>query len=130
MSNHELRDWPQNGSPRRAGVSSLGVGGTNAHIVLEEAPELEPSSESRDWQLLQLSAKTKTLHLDAASQNLATFLRENPDVPLADVAYTLQVGRQPMAQRRVLWRYKMPPMLLRFWPLATANASSVTQASG
>ncbi|VAW36163.1 Polyketide synthase modules and related proteins [hydrothermal vent metagenome] len=99
--NDKLRDWPRNGSPRRAGVSSLGVGGTNAHIVLEEAPELEPSSASRAWQLLQLSAKTGAA-LDAASQKLATFLQENPDVLLADVAYTLQVGRQPMAQRRIV----------------------------
>ena len=99
--NDTLREWTRNDSPRRAGVSSLGVGGTNAHIVLEETPELEPSSESRQWQLLQLSAKTKTA-LEAASQNLAAFLQENPNVPLADVAYTLQVGRQPMAHRRVV----------------------------
>ncbi|MCB8926228.1 MAG: acyltransferase domain-containing protein [Ardenticatenaceae bacterium] len=99
--NHELRDWPQDESPRRAGVSSLGVGGTNAHVIIEEAPELEPSSDSRDWQLLQLSAKTNSA-LDAASQNLATFLQENPDVPLADVAYTLQLGRQPMPYRRIV----------------------------
>ena len=99
--NDTLREWPQNGSPRRAGVSSLGVGGTNAHIVLEEAPQLEPSSQSRAWQLLQLSAKTKGA-LDAATQNLADFLRENPTMSLADVAYTLQVGRQSMAQRRIV----------------------------
>ncbi|MAT96289.1 MAG: hypothetical protein CL608_04030 [Anaerolineaceae bacterium] len=99
--NHELREWPQDESPRRAGISSLGVGGTNAHVVVEEAPELEPSSDSRDWQLLQLSAKTSSA-LDAASQNLATFLQENPDVSLADVAYTLQVGRQPMPYRRIV----------------------------
>ncbi|MBK7897608.1 MAG: SDR family NAD(P)-dependent oxidoreductase [Anaerolineaceae bacterium] len=99
--NHELREWPRSDSPRRAGISSLGVGGTNAHIVVEEAPELEPSSESREWQLLSLSAKTSTA-LEAASHNLATFLRQNPDLPLADVAYTLQVGRQPMPHRRIV----------------------------
>ncbi|MEZ4593251.1 MAG: SDR family NAD(P)-dependent oxidoreductase [Chloroflexota bacterium] len=99
--NHELREWPDNGSPRRAGVSSLGVGGTNAHVIVEEAPQLEPSSGSREWQLLQLSAKSSAA-LAAASQNLAAFLRANPDVPLADVAYTLQVGRQPMPHRRIV----------------------------
>ena len=99
--NHELREWAKSDSPRRAGVSSLGVGGTNAHIVLEEAPELEPSSDSRSWKLLQLSAKTGSA-LDVASQNLAAFLRENPEMSLADVAYTLQVGRQPMTQRRIV----------------------------
>ena len=99
--NDKLRDWPQTNSPRRAGVSSLGVGGTNAHIVLEEAPMLEPSSDSRDWQLLQLSAKTAAA-LAKAGENLADYLRENPNVSLADVAYTLQVGRQPMPQRRIV----------------------------
>ncbi len=99
--NHELRDWVSSDSPRRAGISSLGVGGTNAHIVVEEAPELEPSSESREWQLLPLSAKSSSA-LEAASHNLATFLRQNPDASLADVAYTLQVGRQPMPYRRIV----------------------------
>ncbi|WP_420643165.1 SDR family NAD(P)-dependent oxidoreductase [Candidatus Leptofilum sp.] len=99
--NHELREWANNGSPRRAGISSLGVGGTNAHVIVEEAPQLDPSSNSRSWQLLQLSAKTKSA-LEAASQNLAAFLQENPDVPLADVAYTLQTGRQPMPHRRIV----------------------------
>lgn len=99
--NDKLRDWPQGSSPRRAGVSSLGVGGTNVHIVLEEAPQLELSGVSRAWQLLLLSAKTATA-LDIATQNLAAFLQENPKVSLADVAYTLQVGRQPMAHRRIV----------------------------
>ena len=99
--NHELRDWPQDESPRRAGISSLGVGGTNAHVVVEEAPQLEPSSDSREWQLLQLSAKSSAA-LDAASHNLAAFLQENTEVSLADVAYTLQLGRQPMPYRRIV----------------------------
>ncbi len=90
---------PRNGWPRRAAVNSLGVGGTNAHVVLEEAPVLEPSSDSRPWQLLTLSAKTPTA-LNKLSQRLADFLQNNPDVPLADIAYTLQQGRQAMAYRR------------------------------
>ncbi|MCA9916753.1 MAG: SDR family NAD(P)-dependent oxidoreductase [Anaerolineales bacterium] len=99
--NDTLRDWPQGDAPRRAGVSSLGVGGTNAHVIVEEAPELAPSSASRDWQLLPLSAKSASA-LETASQNLAAFLQENPAVALADVAYTLQLGRQPMPFRRVV----------------------------
>ena len=46
-----------NGTPRRAGVSAFGVGGTNAHVVLEEAPELPPAAEDGRPQLLVLSAK-------------------------------------------------------------------------
>ena len=100
--NAKLRDWPVlQDAPRRGAVSSLGVGGTNAHVILEESPVLEASSPSRPCQLLTLSAKTPTA-LEQASDNLAAFLQENPEVPLADVAYTLQRGRQPMKHRRTV----------------------------
>ncbi|MCA9979158.1 MAG: type I polyketide synthase, partial [Anaerolineales bacterium] len=100
--NNILKDWDVNGFPRRAGVSSLGVGGTNAHVVLEEAPELEPTDVvERPYELLLLSAKTKTA-LDGASNRLVDYLKANPDTNLADVAYTLKVGRKPFPQRRVL----------------------------
>ncbi len=100
--NSRLQDWEQMGGfPRRAGVSSLGVGGTNAHIILEEAPALEPSGESRPFHLFLLSAKTLTA-LDKQTTNLAEHLRQHPETNLADVAYTLQTGRQPFNQRRLL----------------------------
>ena len=99
--NAELRDWETDGFPRRAGISSLGVGGTNAHIIIEEAPEVEASSESREKQLLTLSAKTSSA-LDTMTANLAQFLRKNPDLNLADVAFTMQNGRQRMNHRRVV----------------------------
>jgi amino acid adenylation domain-containing protein len=100
--NTELRHWEtEGGIPRRAGVSSLGMGGTNTHMVLEEAPEQEPSGPSRPWQLLPLSAKTPTA-LETLTGNLAAWLREHPEVPLADAAYTLQVGRKVLANRRFL----------------------------
>ena len=99
--NSQLSEWKSNGVPRRAGVSSLGFGGTNAHVIVEEAPELEPSSTSRPYQLLLLSAKTNTA-LDSASQNLANHLKQHPELSLADVAYTLQVGRQAFDHRRML----------------------------
>src|SRR5205085_6346657 len=56
--NTTLSEWKAGPTPRRAGVNSFGVGGTNAHIVLEEAPPVEPSGPSRPWQLLLLSART------------------------------------------------------------------------
>ncbi|MBV9773028.1 MAG: amino acid adenylation domain-containing protein, partial [Gemmatimonadetes bacterium] len=99
--NTELRPWTVDGHPRRAGVSSFGMGGTNAHVVLEEAPETEPSGPSRPWQLLVLSARTPAA-LEAATDRLAGYLREHPEVPLADVAHTLRVGRRRFGQRRVL----------------------------
>ena len=99
--NTQLREWERGPEPRRAGVSSFGIGGTNAHVVLEEAPEIEPSGESRPWQLLVLSARTGAA-LEAATANLARYLEENRDADLADVAYTLQVGRKTFGQRRAL----------------------------
>ncbi len=87
--------------PRRAGVSSLGVGGTNAHIILEQAPARGPSGPSREHQVLIWSAKTATA-LDANTAALAAHFNAFASTSLADVAYTLQVGRTPMSRRRAL----------------------------
>jgi acyl transferase domain-containing protein len=99
--NTELLDWGTRETPRRAGVSSFGIGGTNAHVVLEEAPEMENSGPSRGWQLLVLSAKTNKA-LDVATQNLVSHFRRYPDLNLADVAYTLQLGRRVFDHRCVV----------------------------
>ena len=99
--NTELVDWEPRHGVRRAGVSSLGVGGTNAHLILEEAPDPGPREASGEWQVLPLSAKTASA-LDQASENLVDFLDENPGVCFADVAHTLQVGREDFEHRRVL----------------------------
>lgn len=96
-----LVDWPANGSPRRAGVSSFGIGGTNVHMIVEEAPEREPSGGSRAWQLLVLSAKTDTA-LETQTFNLVEYLKTHLDVNLADVAFTLQVGRRGLEHRRAI----------------------------
>ncbi|RKI67304.1 polyketide synthase [Corallococcus sp. AB049A] len=91
--NTELRDWDTGGHPRRAGVSSLGIGGTNAHAVLEEAPVLPGSSKrSNTPQLLVLSALGPA-PLARAVERLGGHLRAHPDVDLGDAAWTLQVGR-------------------------------------
>ncbi len=99
--NTHLCEWPRGAQPRRAGVNSLGMGGTNVHVIVEEAPLQEVSSGSRPWQILQLSARTKTA-LQEASQRLGTYLQAYPESKLADVAYTLQVGRTAFAHRQVL----------------------------
>jgi amino acid adenylation domain-containing protein len=96
-----LTPWPASGGPRRAGVSAFGIGGTNAHVVLEQAPPVEPSGPSREAQLLVLSARTETA-LEMATDNLTRHLREHPDLPLADVAFTLQTGRKVFRHRRTL----------------------------
>ncbi|NJN06649.1 MAG: SDR family oxidoreductase [Richelia sp. RM1_1_1] len=99
--NHKLSEWKTNDTPRRAGVSSFGFGGTNAHVILEEAPLIKPSSSSRSWQLLLLSAKTNTA-LENVTENLTDYLLKHPDLNLADVAHTLQVGRWNLNHRRML----------------------------
>ncbi|HEX8244056.1 MAG TPA: type I polyketide synthase, partial [Longimicrobium sp.] len=97
-----LMDWTvPGGGPRRAGVSSFGIGGTNAHAVLQEAPPREASAPGRAWSLLIVSGRTPRA-LDRATRNLADWLEANPDANLADVSYTLQVGRRPFKNRRTL----------------------------
>jgi len=95
--NNTLSEWKSDGV-HRCGVSAFGMGGTNAHVVLEEAPPREPASPGRAWQLLTLSAKTDSA-LKAAAMNLAIYLKEHPEINFADVAYTLQVGRQTFKHR-------------------------------
>lgn len=91
--NAELTPWAPGGTPRRAGVSAFGIGGTNAHVVLEEAPALRVNQPSDDEQLIVVSARTAEGAATAAT-NLARHLRQNPDANLADVAFTLQDGRR------------------------------------
>lgn len=97
----KLADWASTGAPRRAGVNSLGVGGTNAFAVLEEAPRAAASLRDDSPQLIVLSARNRKA-LDENGKKLAMWLREHPTVPLADVAYSLRVGRAGFEQRRVL----------------------------
>jgi acyl transferase domain-containing protein len=100
--NAELRDWEARGGPRRAGVNSLGVGGTNAFAIVEEAPAREPSGPaSRELELLVTSARNGRA-LDNTTAKLAAHLREHPDLDLADAAHTLQVGREAFEHRRVV----------------------------
>ncbi|MEX0279108.1 MAG: SDR family NAD(P)-dependent oxidoreductase, partial [Ruegeria sp.] len=100
--NDRLTDWVPKNGPRRAGVNSLGVGGTNAHAILQEAPARADSQPS-DWpfQLLTLSARGKKA-LDQGADALADHLRANPAQDLADVAWTLKEGRREFEKRRVV----------------------------
>ena len=100
--NDTLTDWVSHKGPRRAGVNSLGVGGTNAHVVLQEAPALPPSDAS-DWpfQILTVSGRNKAA-LDANCAALAAHLRDNPNQPLADIAWSLHKGRRAFERRRVI----------------------------
>lgn len=97
--NSTLAEWTQ--PVCRAGVSSFGLGGTNAHVLLEEAPTRAAASASRAWQLILLSARTPGA-LDRMTERLADHLRNDPAQPLADIAFTLQTGRERFTHRRML----------------------------
>lgn len=92
--------WPDASAPRRAGVSSFGVGGTNVHVVLEEAPPPQPvaASHVEGPFILPLSARTEDA-LTAVRHNLAAHLRTNSKIVLPLVARTLQTGRHAFKHR-------------------------------
>lgn len=100
--NTQLTEWKTNGEPRRAGVSAFGIGGTNAHVVLEEAPVIQSFASEHSQHLLLLSAKTASA-LETATDNLKNYLSNHQAVHLADIAYTLQVGRKSFSHRRLVF---------------------------
>jgi acyl transferase domain-containing protein/acyl carrier protein len=101
--NQTLTPWRSDKYPLRAGVSSFGVGGTNVHVILEEAPPPVPEAreETREYQLLLLSAKTENA-LGRMNKNLVDYFKKNPGVNLADAAYTLHVGRKAFKHRQIM----------------------------
>ena len=101
--NTQAKDWPAGETPRRAGVSSFGMGGTNVHVVMEEAPSPKPLSGDRVKKaahLLRLSARSEAA-VEARADQLAAHLAVHPDASLDDVAFTLKVGRKRFAHRAV-----------------------------
>ncbi len=123
--NAQSSAWPRTQRPRRAGVSSFGVGGTNAHVVLEEAPLLPASEPASGPQLLVLSARTPAA-LGQAALRLADHLDAAPGSNLADVAWTLAVGRKAFAHRLALTAEAVPDAIagLRGADVAAAAARS------
>nr|WP_315788444.1 acyltransferase domain-containing protein [Fischerella sp. JS2] len=105
--NTTLSEWKTHGIPRRAGVSSFGIGGTNAHVILQEAPFVREQRivgaevQERGYQLLCISAKTENA-LEQVTANLVNHLKEHRELNLADVAYTLNVGRRTFEYRRMV----------------------------
>ncbi len=93
-----LIDWQRNGAPRRAGVSAFGIGGTNAHILLEEAPAQAPASPGHDCELYVVSARNPKA-LEEATRALSSLIEEESALALPDIAHSLQVGRKPFQYR-------------------------------
>jgi acyl transferase domain-containing protein/NAD(P)-dependent dehydrogenase (short-subunit alcohol dehydrogenase family)/SAM-dependent methyltransferase len=84
--------WERSGRPRMAGVSSFGFSGTNAHVVLEEAPPQPESESASGVQVLKLSARTETA-LGHLAERYCLFFDEHPDIALADVCHTAATCR-------------------------------------
>lgn len=114
--NDRLREWTvPDGQPRRAGVSSFGIGGTNCHVVVEEwqdqnADRSGPATPHPMPQILPLSAKTPEA-LEQGRLNLINYLQAHPALNLADVAYTLQVGREAFPHRLAVCADDLPAVI-------------------
>ncbi|GAA0460255.1 hypothetical protein GCM10009544_23490 [Streptomyces stramineus] len=102
-----LEEWPAGSTPRRAAVSAFGLGGTNAHVILEEAPEAhrwqppaprEVSGDEAPWQTLTVSARTPGA-LRGQRELLARHLEAHPRLDLAAVAHALRTDRPALRHR-------------------------------
>ncbi|WSQ13143.1 acyltransferase domain-containing protein [Streptomyces sp. NBC_01231] len=97
----ELQEWPDAGHPRRAAISALGIGGTNAHVIVEEAPAAAPEprpAETSRRHVLPLSARTAGA-LRGQAEALARHLEHHPELRLDDVAHSLHTERPALRHR-------------------------------
>jgi acyl transferase domain-containing protein len=97
--NTTLCDWAPRAGVRRAGISGMGIGGTNAHVVVEEAPTPAAAPSGRPWHLLTVSARSAEA-LDAAAARVTRALTARDGADLADAAWTLQQSRSTHPYRR------------------------------
>ncbi|MET9342346.1 SDR family NAD(P)-dependent oxidoreductase [Nonomuraea sp. NPDC003804] len=94
----EAANWPETGAPRRAAVSAFGIGGTNAHAILEQPPALPARPPAEPWQLVALSARDDAA-LAELTRSCADALQDASDTEFADLAYTLAAGRRHFPHR-------------------------------
>src|SRR5690606_34008683 len=130
--NTELREWKRGPEPRRAAVSSFGFGGTNAHIILEEAPlrPARPVDDQPRHRVLVLSARSPEA-LEQRRNQLADHLEAKPDTRLGDAAWTLAVGRARMPQRLAVVADDVPSAIrLLREPDPAASAARATGVAG
>ncbi|MFT2016786.1 type I polyketide synthase [Streptomyces sp. 796.1] len=125
----EARPWPETDRPRRAAVSSFGASGTNAHVILEQAPEAAPGASPEDAPAaagptvetgvipVVLSARgSRALRAQAAQ--LATYVEEHPDTNPHAIAHTLLTGRATLEHRAVLLTHDRDHLLEQLHALA------------
>lgn len=96
--NTKLKQWEPECKIRRAGVSSFGIGGTNVHLVLEEAVDERKTESGKKCHLLTWSARTKAA-FDKIKEQLVEFLETNTEQDYRNLLYTMNVGRKKMQYR-------------------------------
>jgi acyl transferase domain-containing protein len=116
--------WPRETTkPRRAGVNGLGMGGTNVHIVLQEAPDPLPRPDTtRTWQVLPVSGQTEKAATEYC-ELLSRHLGADHGQHLGDIAFTMQAGRATFAHRRVVVAGSSSSAAAAFAGRATDDAS-------
>ncbi|MGY5123584.1 SDR family NAD(P)-dependent oxidoreductase [Streptomyces nigrescens] len=139
----EARDWPATGRPRRSGVSSFGISGTNAHVILEQAPEQAPELEQApeegpvasaapmapavlSW---VLSARSREA-LSAQARALTSFVADRPDLDPVDIGFSLATGRAALEHRAVVFGTGRDELLARVDELAERGADAAGALSG
>ncbi|MEV5975363.1 type I polyketide synthase, partial [Streptomyces sp. NPDC051921] len=122
----ESVEWPAEERPRRAGVSSFGLSGTNAHVIIEQAPEVEPAAVGSTsggslpvvpWVVSARSAEG----LAAQVERLAGFVAANPDLDPVDVGYSLAAGRAALEHRAFAVASDRDALLTQLRTLSTAQ---------
>lgn len=125
--NTQLKEWKSQQPYRYAGVSAFGIGGTNAHVVLQQAPthHQQEKSDREASHLLFFSAKSPASLLGNVKK-MASYLQANPNIDLADVAYTLQHGRAVMPYRMALSVSQVNDVVLQAESLSMDGLTPVT----
>jgi pimaricinolide synthase PimS1 len=130
----ESRPWTRAGQPRRAGVSSFGVSGTNAHVILEEAPAEDvgdPAEETPERVVPWVISGKGEAALRRQARRLSRALLADPDVRMADVGFSLAVGRAALETRAVVLGEDRDALLVSLEALADGRpVSSAIEGAG
>ncbi|MGP3945522.1 type I polyketide synthase [Streptomyces sp. 6N106] len=127
---HESTPWPDRDHPRRAAVSSFGMSGTNAHTILEQAPEAEPADAAEagagavDGPVAWVVAGRSAEALQAQAGRLREFLTERPELGMADVALSLATTRSAFEHRAVVTGADREELLQRLEAVAEDATAS------
>jgi amino acid adenylation domain-containing protein len=124
----ELAALADLGTPRRAGVSSFGLSGINVHAVLEAPPARPARAPGAGWTVVGISAATPALLMDYVA-DLAAALRARPGCALADLALTLDTGRDALAERLAVWARDRED-LLAAWEAILAGQGAARSLTG